>query len=135
MASCPVTLFTLIRNTYLQNKVNGCSTLSQPEVEGISKKAGIVDQVNVHFFEVNKSHAKCEIQSVTLFLTARNLSAADIHHQITEVYGIEAVSDSKVRKWVRKFKDERTNVHDEERSGRSSIITNQLSQAVETKFV
>ncbi|GFW49633.1 hypothetical protein TNCV_2844141 [Trichonephila clavipes] len=28
-------------------------------------------------------------------------------------YGAEAMSDSKTRKWVRKFKDERTNVHDE----------------------
>ncbi|GFX87369.1 histone-lysine N-methyltransferase SETMAR [Trichonephila clavipes] len=32
------------------------------------------------------------------------MSAADIHCQITEVYGTEAVSDSKVRKWVLKFK-------------------------------
>ncbi|GFX57959.1 hypothetical protein TNCV_3069261 [Trichonephila clavipes] len=33
------------------------------------------------------------------------MSTADIHRHVTEVYGTEAMSDSKVRKWVRKFKD------------------------------
>ncbi|GFV45629.1 histone-lysine N-methyltransferase SETMAR [Trichonephila clavipes] len=55
-------------------------------------------------------------------------------HQITEVYGSEAMSNSKVRKWVRKFKDGQTNVLDEERSGRSSVITDDLKQVVETKI-
>ncbi|GFX02816.1 uncharacterized protein TNCV_4437981 [Trichonephila clavipes] len=44
------------------------------------------------------------------------MSAADIHRQIIEVYGTEAMSDSKVQKWVRKFQGGRTNVHDEERT-------------------
>ncbi|GFX64606.1 uncharacterized protein TNCV_1671421 [Trichonephila clavipes] len=62
------------------------------------------------------------------------MSAADIHRQMTEVYGTETMSDSKVRKWVKKFKDERTNVYDEERSGRPSVITDDLMQPVETKI-
>ncbi|GFT18999.1 uncharacterized protein TNCV_3212321 [Trichonephila clavipes] len=61
------------------------------------------------------------------------MSAADIHRQITEVYGTKAMSDSAVRKWVRKFEDGR-NVHDEERSGLPFVITNNLMQAVETKI-
>ncbi|GFW89628.1 HTH_48 domain-containing protein [Trichonephila clavipes] len=73
-------------------------------------------------FKVIESPAKCEIRSVILFLTARNMSAADIHHQITEVYGTEAMSDSKVRKWISRFKDGRTNIHEEERSDRLSVI-------------
>ncbi|GFY19679.1 HTH_48 domain-containing protein [Trichonephila clavipes] len=85
-------------------------------------------------FKVIESSAKCEMRSVIRFLTARNMSAADIHRQITEVYGTEAMSDRKVRKWVKKFKDRRTNVHDEERSGRLSVITDDLMQAVETKI-
>ncbi|GFU27840.1 hypothetical protein TNCV_449471 [Trichonephila clavipes] len=59
------------------------------------------------------------------------MSAADIHRQITEVYGTEAMSDSKVRKWV---KDRRTNVHDEERSDQPFVITDDLMQAVEAKI-
>ncbi|GFV50849.1 uncharacterized protein TNCV_3921421 [Trichonephila clavipes] len=45
------------------------------------------------------------------------------------------VSDSKIRKWVKKFKDGRTNVHDEEHSGRLSVITDDLKQEVETKIL
>ncbi|GFX81577.1 mariner Mos1 transposase [Trichonephila clavipes] len=56
-------------------------------------------------FKVIESPTKCEIRSVIRFLTVRNMSAADIHHQKTETYGSEAMNYSKVRKWVRKFKD------------------------------
>ncbi|GFV41178.1 HTH_48 domain-containing protein [Trichonephila clavipes] len=62
------------------------------------------------------------------------MSAADIHLLITEVYSTETMSGSKARKWVRKFKDGRTNIHDEERSDRPSVITDDLMQAVETKI-
>ncbi|GFV42004.1 uncharacterized protein TNCV_2838231 [Trichonephila clavipes] len=44
------------------------------------------------------------------------------------------MSGSKVRKWARKFKDGRTNVCDEERSGWLSVITDDLMEAVETKI-
>ncbi|GFX54566.1 HTH_48 domain-containing protein [Trichonephila clavipes] len=82
-----------------------------------------------------ESPVKCEIRSVIHFLTSRSMSAADIHRQITEVYSTEAMSDRKVRKWISlSFKDQRTNVHDEERSGRSSVITDDLMQTVETKI-
>ncbi|GFX80220.1 uncharacterized protein TNCV_2642361 [Trichonephila clavipes] len=62
------------------------------------------------------------------------MSAADIRRQIIEVNGTEAISDSKVRNWVGKYKDGRTNVHDEVRSGRPSVITTNLMQAVEIKI-
>ncbi|GFW04221.1 RNase H domain-containing protein [Trichonephila clavipes] len=45
------------------------------------------------------------------------------------------MSDSNDRKWVTKFKDGRINVHEEERSGRPSVITEDLMQAVETKIL
>ncbi|GFT77638.1 histone-lysine N-methyltransferase SETMAR [Trichonephila clavipes] len=43
------------------------------------------------------------------------------------------MSDSKVRKGAKKFKDGRTNVHNEERLGWPSVITGDLMQTVETK--
>ncbi|GFW86773.1 HTH_48 domain-containing protein [Trichonephila clavipes] len=67
-------------------------------------------------------------------MTARNMSAADIHRQITEVYGTEVMHVSQVQKWARKFKDWRTNFHEEERSDRFFVITDDLTQAVETKI-
>ncbi|GFW19902.1 uncharacterized protein TNCV_3562051 [Trichonephila clavipes] len=44
------------------------------------------------------------------------------------------MSDNKARKWVRKFEDGWTKLHDEERSGQPSVITHDLMQAVETKI-
>jgi len=39
-----------------------------------------------------------------------------------------------VRKWVRSFKDGRDNVHDKPRSGRPSVITDDLVRAVDAKL-
>ena len=41
------------------------------------------------------------------------------------------MSDGIVRKWVRAFKDGRKNVHDEELSGRQSVISEDFLQKVE----
>ena len=43
------------------------------------------------------------------------------------------MSDGMVREWVRAFKDGRKNVHDEERSGRLSVISDDLLQKVNEK--
>ena len=58
----------------------------------------------------------CEICAVISFLSVKGIKSVDIHRQISEVYGENIMSDGMVRKWVRSFKDGRTNVHDEERS-------------------
>ncbi|GFV18768.1 histone-lysine N-methyltransferase SETMAR [Trichonephila clavipes] len=44
------------------------------------------------------------------------------------------MSSSKVRKWVRAFKDGRENVHDEPLSGGPSVITDDLVNAVDEKI-
>ncbi|GFY09995.1 uncharacterized protein TNCV_3699561 [Trichonephila clavipes] len=44
------------------------------------------------------------------------------------------MSSSKVRKWVRAFKDGWENVHDEPRSGRPSVITDDLVNVVDEKI-
>jgi hypothetical protein len=67
--------------------------------------------------------ADCEIRSGVRFLNARNVKPADIHRQICEVYGENAMSDGMVRKWARKFNEGRDNVHDEPRSGRQFVVT------------
>ncbi|GFV00446.1 histone-lysine N-methyltransferase SETMAR [Trichonephila clavipes] len=85
-------------------------------------------------FKTIDQTADCEIRSVIRFLTAKNVSAAEIHRQISDVYGPNVMSSSKVRKWVRAFKDGRENVHDEPRSGRPSVITDALVNAVDEKI-
>ena len=52
--------------------------------------------------------------------------SSEIHHQICQVYGDNAMSDGMVRKWVRMFNEGRENVHDEARSGRPSLVNDDL---------
>jgi hypothetical protein len=52
------------------------------------------------------------------FLRPRNMSAAEIHRELCTVYGHNGMSEGTVRQWSRMVKDERTNVLEEERSGR-----------------
>lgn len=75
--------------------------------------------------------ADCEIRSVIRFLNARNVKPAEIHRQISEIYGESAMSDSMVRRWVRKFDGGRTNVHDEARSGRPSDVNDDLVRQID----
>jgi len=50
----------------------------------------------------------------------------EIHHQICQVYGDNAMSDGTVRKWVRMFNEGRENVHGEARNGRPSLVNDDL---------
>ena len=43
-----------------------------------------------------------------------------------QVFGDNAMSDGMVRKWVRMFNERRENVHDEARSGRRSLVNDDL---------
>ena len=72
----------------------------------------------------------CEIRSVICFLNARNVLPSEIHHQICQVYGDNAMSDGVVRKWVRMFNEGRENVHNEARSGRPSLVNDDLVRKV-----
>lgn len=82
-------------------------------------------------FKIIDSPAPYEVRLVIRFLSARNLSAADIYLQICDVYTVLMLSEGKVRKWVRDIKDGRDNVHDEVRSGCPSLITDDVVASVE----
>ncbi|GBN47585.1 hypothetical protein AVEN_216232-1 [Araneus ventricosus] len=60
-----------------------------------------------------KNPTDCEIRSVIRFLNAKDVKAAEIRRQISEVYGENITSKGMIRKWVTSFKYGRTNVHDE----------------------
>jgi len=81
-------------------------------------------------FKTIERAADCEIRTVIRFLNARNVLPSEIHHQICQVYGDNAMSDGMVRKLVRVFNEERENVHDEARSGRPSLVNDDLVRKV-----
>ncbi|GFX77838.1 HTH_48 domain-containing protein [Trichonephila clavipes] len=63
--------------------------------------------------------ADCKVRAVIRFICAQGFKSVDIHHQISEVYGANIMSDGMM--------------HDEERSGRPSVITDELIQKVDCK--
>ena len=81
-------------------------------------------------FKTIEGAADCEIRSVISFLKARNVLPSEIHHQICQVCGDNAMSDGMVRKWVWIFIEGRQNVYDEARSGRPSLVNDDLVRNV-----
>jgi len=81
-------------------------------------------------FKTIAGAADCEIRSVIRFLKVRNVLPSEIHHQICQVYGDNAMSDGMVRKWVRVFNEERENMHEDARSGRPSLVNDDLVRKV-----
>ena len=55
---------------------------------------------------------------------------SEIHHQICQVYGDNAMSDGMVRKWVRMFNEGRENIHAGVRSRRPSWMNDDLVRKV-----
>ena len=55
---------------------------------------------------------------------------SEIQHQICQVYGDNAMSDGMIRKWVRMFNEGRENLYDEARSGRPSLVNDDLVHKV-----
>ncbi|XP_035232632.1 protein GVQW3-like [Stegodyphus dumicola] len=78
--------------------------------------------------------ASCEVRSVIRFLLAKNLKPMEIYWQECEVYGNNIMNETSIRKWCIQFKNGRTNVHDEEKSGRPSIATDKLVAKVDEKI-
>ncbi|GBM68808.1 hypothetical protein AVEN_22280-1 [Araneus ventricosus] len=85
-------------------------------------------------FKTISDPADCEVSSVIRFLNAKNVKPAEIHRQLVEIYGENVTTDGMVRKWVRQFNDGRTNVHDEARSGRLSVVNDGLVAIVNEKI-
>ena len=72
--------------------------------------------------------AGCEVRGVIRFLQAVNVRPSEIHRRLVAVYGEHVKNVASVRKWCTMFRNGRTDVHDAERSGRPSVITEALKQ-------
>ena len=81
-------------------------------------------------FKTIEGAADCEIRSVIRFLNARNVLPSEIHHQMCQLYGDNAMFDDMFRNWVQMFNEGRENVHDEARSGRPSFVNDDLVRKV-----
>jgi transposase len=77
-----------------------------------------------------QSPAKSEVRSVIRFLDANSERPGEFHKQIVAVYG-NVMNWQNVTKWCREFSEGRTDVHDEQRSGKPSLISSDLLQEIE----
>ena len=64
------------------------------------------------------------------FLNAKGERPAEIHKQIVAVCG-NVMNRQNVTKWCREFSEGRTDVHDEQRSGRPSLMSVDVLQEIE----
>jgi len=81
-----------------------------------------------------QSPAKCEVRSIIRFLNAKGERPAEIHKQIVAVYGY-VMNQQNVTKWCCEFSEGRTDVHDKQRRGRPSLISDDLLQELKEKFM
>jgi hypothetical protein len=77
-----------------------------------------------------QSPDKCDVRFVIRFLNAKRERPAEIHKQIVAVYG-NVMNRQNMTKWCREFSEGMTDVHDEQRSGRSSLISDDFLQEIE----
>jgi len=78
-----------------------------------------------------ESAAKCEIRTVIRYLVAKEKSPHEIFNEVRTVYGEGHMNRTSVYKWCREFKNGCMNVHDDLRSGRPSILTDDIVKKVE----
>ncbi|GFW85587.1 HTH_48 domain-containing protein [Trichonephila clavipes] len=76
------------------------------------------------------SPAACEVRSMIKFLNAQGIAPIEIHRQLCQVYRPNIMSKRIVCSLCRQFSEGRQNAHDEERSGRSSLINDDLVELV-----
>ena len=74
--------------------------------------------------------ADCEVRGLVRFLQAENVRPCEIHQRLVAVYGEHVMNAASVRKWCIMFTNGRTDVHDAEKSGRPSVITDALKEKV-----
>ena len=70
-----------------------------------------------------------EVRAVVRFLFAKGTKCSEIYREIVEIYGEHAMSKSRVYQWCSWFKDGRTSLHDEPRSGRPNTANNDQNTA------
>jgi len=77
-----------------------------------------------------QSPYKSEVRSVIRFLKATFERPAEIRKQIVAVYG-NVMNRQNGTKWCRELSEGMTDVHDKQRSGRPSLISDKFLQEIE----
>jgi hypothetical protein len=74
------------------------------------------------------------IRSAIKFFNAKNVRPAEIYRQVCEVYAENDISGGMLKRCCRMFSEGRTNIHDDERIGRPSLVNVDLLGQVNEKI-
>jgi transposase len=75
--------------------------------------------------------AKCEVCVVIRFLHPKGKTAAEIHHRLVSVHDEDDMNSQNVEKWCREFEVGRNDVHVEIKSGRPTLLTEEIIQKID----
>jgi transposase len=80
--------------------------------------------------------ASCEVHAAIRCLHVEGQSAGEIHRRLFREYGdnINVMSVNCVSKWCRKFRDGRTDMHEEGAQGRHSLVNDELVHKIVRKL-
>ncbi|KAG5319567.1 MOS1T transposase, partial [Pseudoatta argentina] len=78
-----------------------------------------------------QSPAKCEIRSVIRYLVWKGKTPVEVYNEVKTACGDKGMNRTSVFKWCREFKNGRTSVYDDQRSGRPSILTDDIVEKIE----
>ncbi|KYQ52766.1 hypothetical protein ALC60_08105 [Trachymyrmex zeteki] len=79
-----------------------------------------------------QSPAKCEIRGIIRYLVWKGKTPVEVYNEVKTAYGDKAMNRTSVFKWCREFKNGRTSVHDDQRSGRPSILIDEIVEKIAT---
>jgi hypothetical protein len=82
----------------------------------------------------NPDTTKCEVHSVIQFLNKKGEAPAEVNCQIVSVYG-DDMNRQNVAKWCHEFNTGRRDIHDEQRTGRASLIVDGLVKKMNKTFM
>ncbi|KAG5324822.1 MOS1T transposase, partial [Pseudoatta argentina] len=75
--------------------------------------------------------AKYAASSVIRYLVWKGKTPVEVYNEVKTAYGDTGMNRTSVFKWCREFKNGRTSVHDDQRSGRPSILTDDIVKKIE----
>lgn len=68
------------------------------------------------------------------FLKAKKVRHAECFRRVSKIYNQNAISEGTVRKLCWQCNESKTNVHGEERSGKSTVVTENLIQQINERI-
>jgi hypothetical protein len=78
-----------------------------------------------------QSPAKCEIWGVICYFIWKAKTLVEVHNEVKTAYGDKAMNRMSVFKWCHEFKNCCISMHDDQRSGRPSIVIDKINEKIE----